>query len=235
MGSGAVSIAQATANSLAGWLTTSLSPDVVVLSRWPTGAKLLINRDGRVKAVSVTKVGRRTRLDAQVPMQPVASTPLSSGLARMTFPIGIFEQPLQIDVWAAYDGDREDILDQLDDVLNVGVDRTLGEGWTDDPVKDGIVLALAEENGYTGFLDCWFDEPEIIEDPSSVHATEFRATYAGVARGGFARIRDVPIIQSAKAGFRSSEQSPSPDGLLFDDVTLTQTPNGIVVTRGTSS
>lgn len=191
------SVAQASANAIAAWLQASLRPDVTVLARWPTGTTLPVNTDGRVKVVSVTKVGSRRRFDGEIPLLPLASTAIDTATARMTFAVGGFEQPIQLDVWCGYDGDREDLIDQLDDVLNQGVDKTISSELTDDPVRDGITLPLAEENGYVPYIDCWFDEPEITDDPTSIQGVEFRAMYSGTVRGTLTRVRDVPILKVA--------------------------------------
>jgi hypothetical protein len=231
----ALSVGQVAANSVAAWLQASLSPDVTVSARWPGTTQLPVNSANRVKAVTVTKVGRRTRLDAELPLVPLAQTMLTTTTASATFPIGAYAQPLQIDIWCAYDSDREDILDQLDDVLNQGVDKTIDPTRADDPVRDGIVLPIPEENGYVGYLDCWFDEPEIVDDPVSVQAAEYRASISGVVRGTFARIREVPTLHVVTAAIKSSEASPAPAGQPYETVTLTATPDGIVVTHGTSA
>jgi hypothetical protein len=233
------SVGQAAANSVAAWLTASLSPDVTVLAQWPTSTQLPVNANGRVKVVSVTKVGKRRRIDANLPMAPLSLSPTGSASARATFPIGIYIQPLQIDVWCAYEVDRDDLIDQLDDVLNVGVDQTLGSDsigpLTDDPVRDGVVLPLAEENGYTGYLDCWFDEPDTEDNPNTIERVEFRATYAGEAHGAFARIREVPILKAATLKLKTSESPAPPPAIPFDTTTITMAGGTFVVTGGESS
>jgi len=134
------SVGQAAANSVAAWLTASLEPDITVLGRWPSSSKLPVNPQGRVKVVSVTKVGRRRRLDVNMPDATIASSKTGPVTARVTIPLGIYIQPLQLDVWCTYDVDRDDIIDQLDEELV----------QTHDPEREDFLVTVfkSEELGF---------------------------------------------------------------------------------------
>jgi len=217
-----LSFAQTCVKAIADYLITAVSSDVQVLDHWPTNSdQLKVNANGRIKTISITKVGTRRRIDAVWPIDPLNMVARQND-GLWTFPVGGFIQPLQLDIWAGYDGDREDIIDQLDDALTAGIDRTIVNTIVDDPVKDGIVLALDPKNGWTGYLDCWFDEPDLIDTPQSIKQTEFRATYLGEGRGTFARVRPAPILKNATLKYAYGEQPITPpNNTPADTVTVT--------------
>lgn len=211
----ALQTAQLSANALATYLTSALT-ECNVLARWPSNSVQLANR-----TVSITKVGARRRLDVNIPLDPIGRVNASATTANVTFPIGTLIQPIQIDVWCTSDGDRDDVLSQLDDALTAGVNETVDPSFTDDPVKDGIVLAISAPNEPTQYIDCWFDEPEIFDDPSNIQRAEYRATIAGDIRATLSRTVTVPRMVTLKAKVKSSEQSPPPAGQLYDTATIT--------------
>ncbi len=218
-----ISFAQAAVNALADWLQTSLTADVQVLKRWPSNATpLAVNSLGRIKTVSITKVGKFRRIDGNWPLNPLGMQFTTPTSANATFPVGGGLQPLQIDIWCAYDADRDDVLEQLQTALTAGVDLTIGGGRTADPVSDGITLALKpDDTGYVGFVDYMFDEPDIDDLPDSIQKAEYRATYLGEARGTFARTRPTPILKAATLNLTASEQSPAPTGFPVDQTVVT--------------
>lgn len=169
-----VSLVQAAANALKLWLETALSPDITVFEKWPDP-----NTELPPKAVSILKIGKRLRMPAWqidvAKVQPIGNGPA----AQVTYQLGGIEQPMQIDVWATSDAERDDILAQLDTVLYAGIDQTLG--LPGDPIRDGLLLPLLD--GYEGNnCDYWFDEPEIDDTPGAVQRSEFRAIFFGEAR-----------------------------------------------------
>jgi hypothetical protein len=111
-------------------------------------------------------------------------------------------QPLQLDVWTAYDVERDDLKQRLRSALNAGMGRTIG-AYNADPFRHGVVVPLAD--GWTGHADCFFDKPQATDTPDAVQRCEFRLTYRGVAdaflveRGESARIVAIRIQQRMRA------------------------------------
>lgn len=169
-----VTVVQAAANALALWLIKSLTSDIKVLEKWPEPDTQL-----PPKAVTVLKVGKRSRIP--LTQLSVANVKVigNGPLARVGYQIGSVEQPMQLDVWATSDAERDDILAQLDVALYAGIDQTLG--LPGDPVRDGLLLPLLD--GHDGNnCDYWFDEPQIDDTPDAVQRSEFRAILFGEAR-----------------------------------------------------
>lgn len=183
----AVSPGQAAANALANYLDQALSDDVVVYPRWAE-----LDAQLSPKVVTVVKVGARRRLDV-VGESTQSQELLPDGKTiRVTRAIGSFEQPMEIHVWANTDSDREDLIAQLDQALNAGIPTTLG--LDGDPWRDGVLVALLESDQFIGNIDCWFEEPEYIDNADSIQRREYRALYIGEARGLFSVIQDTPIL-----------------------------------------
>jgi hypothetical protein len=225
-----VSVGQAAANALAKWLETQLE-NVSVYPRWPEPNVRLS------RAVTVAVVGRRQRLNVVTGFDLQTRQNLTATTALVGVRIGSFIQPIQLDAWATYDVDRDDIVDQLDDALTASAVAT-GVAQTDDPVRDGILLPLLEDDGFTGTVEFWFDEPDVDNTPDSVQRSEFRATYFGEARGDFTRVRVVPRMVNPSLHVLVSESNPPPAGQLYDTSTLSSngaTPPVITVTRGTAT
>lgn len=252
-----VSIGQAGCNALAGWLRSQLPSDVSVIPNWPEPSVTMFapGRDGLPQSravVSITKVGRRERdniaqafaVEGRSDFTAPAGSPPN---ARVTFRIGSFIQPAQIDIWATNEDDRDDIIDRLDDALTAGADKSLANtpysvGVTDDPVRDEVLVGLLAADGYSGIVVCWFDEPDITDTPDRVQQGEYRCTYFGQIRGDFTRTKIVPrlVAQELKAQvYDNTATAPATSVLLYDTTTITVQANvpppGPKVTKGTST
>lgn len=196
-----ISIGQAAASALATYLGAALTDDIGVVDRWPEFGPRLFQAtspgepDFRA-VVSVLHVGRRERLSVVMGPRLGDVTPMPGGQVQITWQIGSYVQPLQIDVWAKTDDDRDDVVRQLDELLNAGSNAIPGAPRTD-PVADGLALQLDPASGYVGIADYYLDEPENNEDPEAVIRSEYRASYFGEARGPFTRTVIVPAIKAA--------------------------------------
>lgn len=212
-----VSVGQSCANALAAYLGKQLTGDVRVLDRWPTADQKLFARAGQADAravVSVVKVGRRVRSDAWgIWYQNLK--PIGNGQATVQFLYGGLEQPMQLDVWAKNDADRDDLVAQLDDALYQGLPTTLGVPG--DPVRDGILLALGfssrpGDSDWGGFFaDYWFDDAELSDAPEPIARDVFRATYFGEARTAFGSNATVPLLTNptlALQGYQGAAPAP---------------------------
>ena len=138
-----VSVGQAAVTALQTWLRRSLPEDVAVYDRWPDAdVRLFAPAQAGLPpsraVVSVMKVGRRQRVDVIGPSPGPTITPDGAGKFLVTFRLGSYVQPVQLDLWTASDVDRDDVLDQLDTALTAGIDKTLGIVGGD-PVRDGVL------------------------------------------------------------------------------------------------
>lgn len=232
-----VSIGQACANALASYLRSALTPDVVVYDRWPEPSVPMFasptpgGAPARA-AVSVVKIGKRVRSDAWG-IWLGSQTPIGTTQADVTFLYGGIEQPMQIDIWAKTDDDRDDLIAQFDNVLYAGLPTTV-PGATGDPVRDGILVALGD--GFSGYYaDYWFDSAEIGDSPDSTQIAQYRATYFGEARTAYGSSEIVALAQKLKLSVQASPQSPPPAGTLYQQTTLTPNPNPPPAVKVTSS
>ena len=203
-----VSVGQAACNALAAYLTTEFGTtpmDVTVNARWPTFGPNLPSR-----VISIIPVGRRQRLDVQASLDVVSRTNLNATTACVGFRLGSYIQPIQLDVWARYDTDRDEVIAQLDNSLTAGLAQTLDPTLNADPVRDGIVLALLDGDGFTGNVEFWFDEPDIGDAPDSVVRGQWRATYSGEARGVFYRSATVPRLLKPTLALAGAEGAIPP-------------------------
>lgn len=197
MASARVSVAQAACNSLADWLRQQMDPGVVISPIW-------VETSGQLpqKMISIVKVGKRSGLDVLPARYSETTVQVSPTVAQVAMTWGSYTQPVQLDVWAKYDADRDDMIAQLDEVLTGGADKTgaYPAGATDDPVRDGLLLPMRALDGFGGNVDFWFDEVEIYDSAESAARSEYRATYFGEARGVLTILKNVPVITRVSLG-----------------------------------
>jgi hypothetical protein len=184
-----VSLEQAIANALARWLRTSLGPDVVVDSRWPEANTKLPPR-----AVTVLLAGP----PEEEPLDPVLAgrEDTSPTTSRFKWRMRAMRQPLQIDAWACYDVERDDLRQRLRSALNAGMRRTLGLANAM-PVDHGVVVPL-EDGWQGGIADCFFDKPQSFDTPDAVQRSEYRLTYRGWAEAVLTETAESPRIVAVR-------------------------------------
>lgn len=243
-----VSTSQAAANALADWLRSQLDPAVKVITKWG------YRRLDAQPVVTIVPVGRRRRENM---IAPFTATTVDLDLAgsqaptqKTVFRLGCYTQNLQLDVWTSEYDTRDEVIDQLDDALTAGIPQTLqqyiaaqallGNFITADPVRDGILLALREEDGYSGFVDILLDEPQVEDAADSVTQGEFRATYFGEAMGDYTRTRITPRITALvlKEQVYVSAEPPSLTVVPYQVTTFSQNPTpppAVKVTHSTST
>lgn len=204
----AVSIGQAACNALAKYLTSffGVTPtDVTINARWPTfGPKL------PARAISIIPVGRRQRLDVLPSLDIVTRQNINATTAKVGFRLGSYIQPVQLDVWCTYDIDRDSVIAQLDCALTAGLAATLDPTLIADPVRDGIVLPLSGDDGYSGDVEFWFDQPDVGDAPESAVRDQWRATYSGEARGDFYQTSIVPRLVNTTLQVSAAENAIPP-------------------------
>lgn len=122
--------------------------------------------------------------------------------------------PVQLDVWTAYETDRDDIEARLDAALNTG---TPAGG---DTVRQGCLVPLSA-GGWLGHADFLFDAARRIESPDPEKRNEFRLTYAGNCDVSIEVKAQSARMASVSFAARLSTSLPAPDGTSTKTVTLT--------------
>lgn len=163
----------AATRSLASYLR-GVMPDVSIEEIWPDPDKSLPNL-----AVTIIPAGPRNLLYMDGP-QLITSTPINSTTANYQWRIAECEQPLQMDVWAHFAGDRDDLVARLDRYINVGYTQLSGiRPLLQMPVERYIALNMADgwegSNAVFYFDSCSYDDSAV-----QTMRVEYRATYRGM-------------------------------------------------------
>lgn len=188
-----VSIQQAAMNALCAWLEASLLGSPSVEPRWPDPDKILTGggtAGGRYNGpVALTIIPRGKPRDEYLDSQVSSTVDNGDGTLKVRRVQAFRAQPLQLDVWAAYDVERDDLIAQLDALFagaggattdpivaarrspeEHGVALTLGDGWGTPPA-DPVVADFDFEGG-----------PEVDDTADQIGRVTYRATYFGEAR-----------------------------------------------------
>jgi hypothetical protein len=178
-----VPIEDAARNTLVSWLEVELASvtgGMSIEARWsspdvklPPRRISIINRGPRsVEWLQPFEIVRSTNVDTE------NGSPVNK--ADFTYALAMFEQPLQLDVWARNEPEIQDIMARLDGALNRGAN---GLGVTNAvPFEAGLLRTLAD--GWApGIVEFLFDSPDTIETPDSHGDGEFRAMYRGRVSG----------------------------------------------------
>lgn len=188
-----VSIHQAAMNALCAWLKASLLGSPSVEPRWPDPDKLFSGggpSGGRYSGpVALTLIPRKKREDEYVDSTVTSSTDNGNGTLTVRRAQAFCTQSLQLDIWAAYDVDRDDLVAQLD-ALFAGAG-----GATTDPAvaarrvpdEHGVALTLGDGWGSPPADPCYADfdfagGPEVDDTAENVGRVAYRGTYFGEAR-----------------------------------------------------
>src|SRR6185369_1440099 len=121
-----VSIQQAGANALATFLTTKLSSDIVIESRWPSPDRVKPS-----KIITIYPAGRR--VDTPIDLRIISKENVGDHDVSAVWQLAACKQPFQMDVWATADVLRDDMMAQLDDALHSG-ESSLGGLFAPTPV-----------------------------------------------------------------------------------------------------
>lgn len=159
------SIQQSACNALAKHLRKYLPSDVQVEQRWPT-------EDRQLPPKMVTILQSGPRRDIHVDPHIIRMIDTTPGKINTTYQIRACEQPLQLDIWAQRDVDRDELIAKLDDILNM--DQFL----TGNNVGNGLILKV-EDGWYDTYADFYFESPHLLDTPDNVLRSEYRATLDG--------------------------------------------------------
>ena len=211
-----ISVQQAAMNALKGWLQSSLPRDWKIDARWPDPDRRLPS-----KAVTVIMSG---------PVQWIMTDPVVvdgpfdvgiPGSKAWTWRLRTGIQPIQLDLWSNSAFSVDDMAARIESVLNAGESATgtnAAGQLPSDPFRNGILLKL--QDGWSGNCDFVFNEPEIIEDPTSVQRSEYRYIYHGEAI--FNLTGTATSVQLAQVTLKEllSEQSTPPSTTKYDNFTF---------------
>lgn len=161
-----ISIQQASVNALAAHLSAQL-PDVRIEDRWPDPQR-------KLRLPTITILMSAPRQDLAIDFRNLSFQNVGSRVKFQT-QLAACEQLLQLDVWAANQIQRDDILARLDAALNMD---TLNPG----EVMHGLNLAsLPADNWTDTYFDYWFESPEQDDAPFTAIVDEWRARLRGHA------------------------------------------------------
>lgn len=164
-----VSIQQAACNALATFLASKMT-DATVAARWPSPDRPLPR-----KAITVVTAG--SRRDIPIERKLLQSANVGDASVDSVWQIAACTQPLQLDIWAHSDFERDAMMADLDIYLNYG-ETGLGVGNYD--VGSGLLLNV--ENGWDDYdttADFAFEESSTEDSSDAVGVASYRATYRG--------------------------------------------------------
>lgn len=144
--------------------------NVTLYDRWPEATVPLR------RAVSVLLVGKP--IDELTDPVLLDSTPVvgSDVLRDFLYRMGTVRQNIQINVWAVYDVDRDDIIQRLDDALNASDQLTIGDARAA-LMRVGLTLELGD--GWTGRAEYLFDGADRDQTADKSQQAEMTAIYSG--------------------------------------------------------
>lgn len=213
-----VSAQQAACNALAVWLKSQM-PEVTVEDRWPEG-ELPADDQGHVRAVTVLLVG--APVDQALDPEIVSSTPNGDGTDSTVYQYRCRRQHVELDVWASYDVDRDELVATLDDVLNASDNLTQPDVFNADPVRNGLRLPLSD--GFDGSqASFYFDGPENIDTPDAHQQSELRATYRGYVDVMLAKTVTTVPLTTAILRQKAHPEVVTPTDLPTEVTTVTAT------------
>lgn len=204
----ATSIQQAACNALATWLRSQMPADVTVEPRWfEPDVELPAITAGHPKAISIVPAGKRkdNLLEPKL-ISKVADVDATTATYR--WQVAEIVQPVQLDAWAGFDVDRDDMLARLDQALHAGLGATCGD-VNCDPIEPTVTVPLGD--GWQGRAEFDLGAPDTTDTPTSSGQSEFRATYSGEARAILYVDAESPRMAAITIRLRLSEH-PSPTG-----------------------
>lgn len=212
-----VSVQQAAVNALVAYLKTQLAADaneITISDSWPEQSVNLPK-----KAITVILAGPRQDDDVGSYMRDISRVLVSGNVYRYRWTVKACRQPIQIDIWATNDVDREDLIANLDEALHQGEGVTLGTAGRN-PFRDGILLNFLDTEDFTGTIDFTFEDgPDRDNAGDAAQRGEFRATQHGVAAMVLSLEAESPALIEAKLKMTLGEKGPS----TTDTYTITAT------------
>lgn len=151
-------------------------PDTVVEPKWPDPDKALPPR-----AITIIPAGPRHLYFMDYP-QLISSEEINpnSNLKMYKWRLAECEQPFQLDVWASFPGDRDDICARLDLALNAGFSQLSNATIATPSLEPDLHLELSDgwEDQIAAYV---FESTDYDDTPEQVLRKEYRATYSGMS------------------------------------------------------
>lgn len=177
-------VEQASLNAFVAYLKETIGsgpnavPDGIEIEpRWPDPSKDLPER-----ALTVFCAGdyEQEWADPEL-VEGVDPIPGDDGSLTYMWHVCEITQPLQMDVWTAFDTERDDILARLQDVLNVGTNALIAPvDPLQDPVQKGVTLNLLVDDGWGDTIaEFTFGKAHRIDDGETADTTKYRAMVMG--------------------------------------------------------
>lgn len=181
---------------------SGVMPDVQFELKWPDPSKSLPQ-----KAVTIIPAGKRSLVYMEYP-QLVSSVDLTPPNKQWRWRVAECEQPIQMDVWAQFSDDRDDIVARLDKYINVGFSQLSTATVSTPTVDQNIVLEL--EDDWLGSVAYYtFDEVDYRDTPDQVQRQEYRATYKGMGFFNLSQNAISPEIAKINIKLKISESDLS--------------------------
>lgn len=168
-----VTVQQAGINALRVWLEAQPElRNIPIREKWPTPGQPLPAGG----SITILKAGRPEDFRNE---RLMSSTPVpDSALTDTVWSVKARRQNLQIDLWATDDVTRDHLEAVWDELSHKGQKYTLGDPLGD-IVSDGLLFALREEDGHSGFASFTFDSAEENDTPDAVNQRDYRSTVQG--------------------------------------------------------
>lgn len=193
-----VSIQQAGVNALVSHLRTQL-PDVTVEERWPDPQR-------KIRFPTITVLTSGPRRDLAIDFRDLSFNNIGDRVQFQT-QVAAIEQPLQLDIWAHNQIERDDILARLDIALNMD---TLNPG----EVMHGLNL-IAGDDWIDTYFDYWFESPDPHDQEFTAIVEEWRARISGRAWGMLAIKRETARQTVINFQLRVQESDPPNDTFVI--------------------
>lgn len=188
-----VSLEQASMNALTAFLTP-LMPDVKIWSRWPEP-----NIKLPPKVITCVFAGEQN----YVPLDPVLRDDdteiVNATTVSATWSLGYLEQPIQLDLWATFDVQLDDMIARLDEILRSGASSLSVVGG--DPFETDLLLELAGEWAGTT-VDVYISQIRRVMDAEARKRNEYRAFARGIMTAERTAVREA--VRLRKIQMRST-------------------------------
>lgn len=169
-----VTVQQAACNAFATWLGSNVL-DTVVEPRWPAP-------DKKKPPKSITLITAGRRQDEAVDLKLVKNTNLNTAQTTAIWQVAACTQPMQLDIWALTDIDRDDLMARLDDLFHSGESSLTGAVNPMPVGTAGNLVALGDGWESCGTIaDFVFQSPDVEMTSDVTGRGLYRATYRGNA------------------------------------------------------
>jgi hypothetical protein len=232
-----ISAQKACANALAQYIAATLAaqgnPDVVVSQHWPQASKALPRR-----AITVLEAGEAQRelTQASVTLENVRTSTTADYMVQAYNA----RLPMQIDIWASSDVERDDLIARLDDMLNQGCSQLPGV-FNPDAFSEGVTLPMGantispSSTSWNGNSMFWFESFVETDTPDSTQRSEYRASARGEAQYVYVQTRTLDRLLGINLKLKAHEIGAAgspPSTQLWDIYKVVNAPKSFIYSTG---